>query len=230
MRVSFAMLSTVVATSLGLAAQGSRDPWQSKFDLDRRQLVAHGASAYFVLDPGFHVVLENGNERLVIAALDDTRTIDGVVTRVVEERESKGGRLVEISRNFFARHLKTGDIFYFGEEVDIYKGERVVSHEGAWTAGVRGARVGLFIPGAPAEGARFYQEIAPGVAMDRVRILSTTVTATTPAGVFERCVRLEETTPLEPGVKDYKVFAPGIGIVQDGRLKLVRYGRSTGRS
>jgi hypothetical protein len=36
---------------------------------------------------------------------------------------------------------------------------------------------------------------------------------------------VEETTPLEPGVGDYKVFAPGIGIVQDGSLKLVRHGR-----
>jgi hypothetical protein len=29
---------------------------------------------------------------------------------------------------------------------------------------------------------------------------------------------------LEPGVTDYKYFAPGIGMVQDGKLKLVKFG------
>ena len=226
MKAVSTVLCALALASQTLAAQSSRNAgWKSTFDVDVRELVSTGASRYFRLDPGSHVVLEHGDERLVITALDETHVVGGVTTRVVEERETKGGRLVEVSRNFMARHPKTGDVFYFGEEVDIYKDGKVVSHEGAWLAGVRGGKFGLFIPGAPVEGAGYYQEIAPKVAMDRVRIVSTTATVVTPAGTFEECVRLEETTPLEPGVKDYKVFASGIGIVQDGLLKLVRHGR-----
>ena len=220
------MFCALMLASHALPAQVPRDAgWKSAFDVDVRELISTGASRYFILDPGFHVVLENGDERLVITALDETHVVGDVTTRVIEERETRGGKLVEVSRNFMARHPKTGDVFYFGEEVDIYRNGKVVSHDGAWLAGVRGAKFGLFIPGAPVAGAGYYQEIAPKVAMDRVRIVSTTAKAITPAGTFEECVRLEETTPLEPGVKDYKLFAPGIGIVQDGSLKLVRHGR-----
>jgi hypothetical protein len=37
---------------------------------------------------------------------------------------------------------------------------------------------------------------------------------------------VEETTPLEPGVKEYKYYAAGVGLVQDGSLKLVKYGKA----
>ncbi len=40
--------------------------------------------------------------------------VDGVVTRIVEERETEKGHLVEISRNFFALDPSTGDVCYFG--------------------------------------------------------------------------------------------------------------------
>ena len=58
-----------------------------------------------------------------------------VYARVVEEREWKDGELVEVSRNFYARCVQTSDIFYFGEDVDIYEDGVIVSHDGAWLAG-----------------------------------------------------------------------------------------------
>jgi hypothetical protein len=82
------------------------------------------------------------------------------------------------------------------------------------------------LPGTPAVGARYYQEVAPKVAMDRAEIVSISDTAKVPAGTFTGCVRVKETTPLEPGATEYKVHAPGIGLVQDGDLKLVRYGKN----
>ena len=76
-------------------------------------------------------------------------------------------RPVEISRNYFAISKRTNDVYYFGEDVDIYKASKVSSHEGAWLAGVKGARFGLAMPGVPTLKAKYYQELAPGVAMDR---------------------------------------------------------------
>ena len=71
--------------------------------------------------------------------------------------------------------------------------------------------------------ARYYQEVAPGVALDRAEVVSLTDTLKQPAGNFANCLKIEETTPLKAG-KEYKYYAPGIGLVQDDTLKLVKYG------
>jgi hypothetical protein len=80
------------------------------------------------------------------------------------------------------------------------------------------------MPGLPLLKARYYQEVAPGSAMDRAEIVAVGVTQRTLAGEFKDCVRTEETTPLEKG-KSHKVYAPGVGQVTDGETKLVKYGK-----
>jgi hypothetical protein len=210
------------------ASEQKRDDssWTSEFALEKSELSATGRNPYFILEPGYQLVLEGGKERLIITVLDETKTVDGVETRVVEERETKDGKLIEVSRNYFAISQRTNSVFYFGEDVDIYQGGKVVSHEGAWLAGVKDARFGLMMPGQVLLKARYYQEIAPKVAMDRAEIVSLSETVKTPAGEFENCLKVEETTPLEPAIKEYKYYAAGVGMVQDGALKLVKYGKA----
>jgi len=216
----------IVAGGLAASAQApSKARWVDTFDVDKKAFVSVGANMFFRLEPGYTLVLAKGNERLVITVLDETRSIDGVETRVVEERESKGGRLVEISRNFFAFNSADRGVYYFGEEVDIYKNGKVVGHEGAWESGKNGARFGLMIPGDPVVGARFYQEFAPGVAKDRAEIVSLDTSLRTPAGEFKGCLKFIETTPLELFARESKVYAPGVGLIKDGSLLLVEYGR-----
>ena len=82
-------------------------------------MVPTGSNPYFILEPGYQSILEGRGEKLAISVLDDTVEIDGVTTRVVEEREWKSGNLIEVSRNFFAIDPETADVFYFGEDVDI---------------------------------------------------------------------------------------------------------------
>jgi hypothetical protein len=198
--------------------------WTHDFSAEKADLVSTGRNPYFILEAGYFLVLEGGGAQVTITVLNDTKKVDGVETRVVEERETKNGKLVEVSRNFFAISKRTNSVFYFGEEVDIYKDDKIVSHEGAWLAGEKGARFGLMMPGIPLLHGKFYQEVAPGAAMDRAEIVGLKETVTTPAGKFENCLKIEETTPLEPKTKEYKVFAPGVGLVQDNDQKLVKYG------
>ncbi len=200
--------------------------WTTNFAVEKSEFSATGRNPYFILEPGYQLIFEGGRERLVITVLDETKMVDGVMTRVVEERETKDGKLIEISRNYFAISQRTNDVFYFGEDVDIYKGGKIVNHEGAWLAGVNGARFGLMMPGQVRLKARYYQEVAPDVAMDRAEIVSLSETVKTPAGEFKDCLKVEETTPLEPGVKEYKFYAAGVGLVQDGSLKLVKHGKA----
>ncbi len=68
--------------------------------------------------------------------------------------------------------------------------------------------------------------IAPETAMDRAEIVSLHATMSTPAGEFRDCLKTEETTPLEPDDREYKYYARGIGLVRDGSVKLVRYGKA----
>ena len=75
--------------------------------------------------------------------------------------ESANGHLVEISRNYFTFCKETSSIYYFGEDVDIYKDGKVVSHEGAWLAEGKN-KAGVQIPGLVLLGSRFYQEIVSG--------------------------------------------------------------------
>jgi hypothetical protein len=200
------------------------DSWAANFDVDRADLVSTGRNDHFILEPGYTAVFESGAERLVITVLNETRRVDGVDTRVVEERETRNGAIVEVSRNYFAISRRTHDVYYFGEDVDAYSGGKIENHDGSWMAGVNGARFGLAMPGDAVHlNRRYYQEIAPRVAMDRATIVGVAETVTAPAGEFRNCLKTEETTPLEPGVKEYKYYARGIGLVQDGSLKLVKY-------
>ena len=80
------------------------------------------------------------------------------------------------------------------------------------------------MPARPLLGARFYQEQAPGVAMDRVEVISDRETLKTPLREFRDAVKTEETTPLEAGAKDYKVYARGVGMIQDGVLLMTQHG------
>jgi len=227
MRLRFAALLVASGAGVALTAQALRPAdrtWTTAFVLDPGELVTTGRNPYFILEPGYVLALEDGKTRLLITVLGETLRIDNVETRVVEERETVNGELVEISRNFFALSTRTNAVFYFGEDVDMFKNGKVVSHEGAWRAGENGARFGLAIPGLPLLAAKYYQEIAPGVAMDRAEIVGLDETVKTPAGEFSGVLKVAETTPLEPGVRELKYYARGVGLVMDGTLRLVKYG------
>jgi len=201
---------------------------------------SEGSNPYFVLEPGFQLVLQGteGKEtvHLTITVLNETKTFSGldigggvvtdVVTRVVQERELRDGVLAEISKNYFALCNRTNSAFYFGEDVDIYDrtGTTVVSHAGSWLAGLNGARAGIIMPGTLLVGAAYFQEVAPGVALDKAEIISLAETVATPAGTFENCLETFETSALDKKAKGTKFYAPGIGFVKDGDVKLTSHG------
>jgi hypothetical protein len=115
--------------------------------VDKANLADTGKNTYFILEPGHRVHYKAGKDTLTITVLDETKVVDGVKTRIVEERETQRGKLEEISRNYFAIAKTTNDLYYFGEDVDVYKDGKVSGHEGSWLAGVNGARFGLMMPG-----------------------------------------------------------------------------------
>lgn len=180
---------------------------------------------FFPLPVGHQLVLDGDDGgaalHLEITVLDETEVVAGVTTRVVEERESEDGELVEISRNFFAQ-APDGTVCYFGEDVDIYEGGEIVSHDGAWRAGGDN-RPGIIMPAAPAVGDTYFQEVAPGVAEDHAEVVALGEPITVPAGTFDDTLETREGTPLEPGHFDTKVYVSGIGLVVDAAARLSSY-------
>ena len=197
--------------------------WQTEFRVSRQTLGTKGANPYFPLQPGDRWSYRHGKNTETVTVLEETRTIDGVECRVVEDREMKDGRPSEVTRDYYAIDSATNDVYYMGEEVDEYSGGKVTGHAGSWLSGEKGAKFGLMMPGKPVVGLRFYQEQAPRVGMDRVEIVAVNETVATPAGNFRDCVHARETTPLEKGVTDHKWYAAGVGPVKDAEMVLTSY-------
>jgi hypothetical protein len=229
--VRVSVLAALLLLPAGALAQDAS--FTSSFRLEECGFRSVGRNPYMLLRPGRQLVLEGEDDgelvRVVITVLPKIRrvTLDiggrsrTVVTRIVEEREWKDGELVEVSRNFFAVCARTDDVIYFGEEVDIYEDGEIVSHDGAWLAGQDGAMPGIIMPGTFLLGSRYFQEVAPGVALDRAEHVRMGFSATTPFGTLDDCVEVLETTPLEPGAESRKVYCAGIGLVMDDGVQLV---------
>jgi hypothetical protein len=161
---------------------GNNDEFTTEFRLDDCEFKDQGKNPFFILEPGYQVVLESEDEKSVETVLHDTKWIhlDGrrIKTRVLEERafeweEGEGGeegewKTIEISLNYFAICKRTNAVYYFGEfsrdcedgfdEDDECEDE---SNAGSWEAGIDDARPGLMMPGTPLLGAKYFQEIAP---------------------------------------------------------------------
>ena len=230
-------LSLGIASALlfpvALSAQFTTD-----FEIERCKFASDGRqNVYFSLNPGDQLTLEGDDDgeevKVQITVTNQTKRITFVSpngrimtvdARVVVERESVDGEIVEISRNWFARCRQTNDVFYFGEFVDNYEDGEVVNHDGSWTAGVAGAQPGIIIPARFLLGSRYYQEQAPG-ALDRARHVAMGLEVTAAGETFNDCVEVSESSPLEPGHESTKVYCPGVGLVQDDDIALTDFRR-----
>jgi len=246
----FAGVLLVVAMCLGMSGNIASaecpddEEFTKDFRLENCKFRARGINPYFILIPGYKLVLEGVEEddgeeveiRAEITVLRHKQWIDlreegiGMVkTRVVEEREYEDDELVEVSRNFFAICKKTNSVYYFGEDVDDYEDGVIVGHDGAWRAGEDGAMPGLMMPGTFLLGSKYFQEWAPNAdAVDRGENLEMGLIVETPAGIFDDCVLVVDTNPAEgicdPDDGDEKMYCPGVGLVIDEDLELVCYG------
>ena len=230
------LLAGVLVLAQAARAQEEEPEFTSVFELDDCIWSNVGGNEYFNLDPGTQSVFEGDDdgEELVlqITALNAYKSISfktpegdkiKVKARVVEEREWVDDELVEVSRNYFARCRQTNDIYYFGEDVDIFE-DGMVSHEGAWLAGRNDAQPGIIMPGTFLLGSRYFQEIAPGVALDRAENTAMGLTVQVPFGVLDECVEITETSPLDAsGHSSTKIYCSDVGLVMDGTAELTEH-------
>jgi hypothetical protein len=155
----------------------------------------------------------------------ERKRVDGVNTTVIHDKLTLNGRLHEKTVDWYAQD-KSGNVWYFGEETATYKtnGE-VETTEGSWKAGTpveKGgpkAAPGIFMAGKPEVHVGYKEELAEPIAADQFEVLSLNSPVSTPYITTTRGLRTKETTPIEKGVIDNKVFVPGIGAVLEVTVK-----------
>ena len=144
---------------------------------------------------------------------DSTKTILGVSTIVVHDQAWDDGDLVEDTFDWYAEDRR-GNVWYFGEDVTQLDHGQIIGHVGSWEAGVAGATAGIIMPAVPQRGKTYVQELAPGVAEDKMKVVSLDATVRVPFGTLTGCLKTEEFTPLHPDLLDNKFHCPGVGLVR----------------
>ena len=138
-----------------------------------------------------------------------SRVIAGVRCAVVRDVLFAGGKVVERTTDWYAQDA-AGNVWYYGENTaELDSASRVTSTEGTWRTGARGARPGIFMPAHPAVGQTGRQEYLKGHAEDHFKVLR----------VGRRTLLTQETTPLEPGVVDHKLYRRGVGTTLEKTVK-----------
>jgi hypothetical protein len=173
---------------------------------------------YFPLTPGtvweYRGETDEGTETITVEVLADTKVIQGVTATIVRDRVYLEGSLIEDTFDWFAQDT-AGTVWYLGEDSkEILDGE-VISTEGSWEWGVDGALPGIIMPANPAArmGKKYRQEYYAGVAEDWGKVISVNEDVEVPYGDFEGCVQTEDWSGLDPGHREDKFYAPGIGLV-----------------
>jgi hypothetical protein len=181
-------------------------------------------NAWFPLTPGRILIYTGDKDRVpaidIFAPTRRTKMIDGVKTRVVDDRLYTRGFLEERTSDYYAQD-RCGNVWYFGEDTaELNRHGNVTSRSGSFHAGITGAQPGVFIQDHPQIGRKFRQEWAPGQAEDTYHALDFSSSATVPYGSFHgTLLRTAETTALEPGVLDNKYYLRGIGSVLETTVK-----------
>ncbi|HZQ66759.1 MAG TPA: hypothetical protein VFA66_16200 [Gaiellaceae bacterium] len=211
----------VAVAALGLtlgtaAADGSRSAART----DPRGFTARVDNPWFPLKPGIRYAytgIKDGKpSRDLVVVSRRTRRIRGAPCVIVQDRLWIEGKLEERTTDWYTQD-RLGNVWYFGEQTaELDRNGRVTSTEGTWLAGVNGAQPGIYMPAHPRVGESGRQEYYKGHAEDHFRIRA--VLATVPAGTPNSVVT-EETTPLEPGVLDNKIYVRGIGVVTELTVK-----------
>ena len=147
-----------------------------------------------------------------ITVTSQTKAIaDGVTARVVRDVVYDHGKPSEITDDWYAQD-KDGNVWYFGEDTtSIHNGKRDSS--GSFEAGKDGADAGIAMPAHPTVGLTYREEYYKGHAEDRSKVLALDRQVEAPAGHFTGAILTEDSSPLEPTVSEYKLYARGVGPV-----------------
>lgn len=177
---------------------------------------------YYSLKPGTIMTYkgtdEEGNSMLdIITVTNDTKEVQGIPTRVVNDTVFVEGKLEETTNDWYAQDYK-GNVWYMGEDTTDFTNKKN-PHEGSWESGVKGAKAGLIMLAEPKAGVTYDQEVAKDVAEDKATVLSFNNNVTVPYGSFSNVLKTKEFSALEPDVVEEKYYTANVGDIKEQTLK-----------
>ncbi len=203
-------------------ADEATSQWAAISQVDTANLATVGKNAYFCLEPGYRLRYTDGSLTRTMTVRRKTRMVDGVETRVIEEKEEKDGQPTKVVWKYYAIDKTTTALYCFGVHVQSYQNGQLASHRG-WRSGDHGALFRLAMFAAPKAG----DTLVRGHAKRVYEVIGTDVKVVTPAGTFTNCLRTEAKGAAESKAK---VFAPGVGLVKDGQFTLVKISQAVPRN
>jgi hypothetical protein len=172
---------------------------------------------YFPLVPGDRYVYREtdgkAKEHVVVSVSNKTKPIaNGITARIVHDRVTERGKVIEDTFDWYAQD-SDGNVWYLGEDTVECKKGKVKNHSGSFEAGLDGAQPGVIMPANPEPGLKYRQEYYAGQAEDKAEVLSVNEQVESPFGHFNGALLTKDLVPLEPKVSEYKIYAPGVGLV-----------------
>jgi hypothetical protein len=232
--IALGLLGVALAVAMSPVAMASTLPQGSDpVQLDPADFSTRIDNPYFPLVPGDRYVYRetdgSSKQRVVISVSKKTKLIEnGITARVVHDRVTEHGEVVEDTFDWYAQDSE-GNVWYLGEDTVECKNGHIKNHSGSFEAGVDGAQPGVIMPADPEPGQKYRQEYYAGEAEDKAEVLSVSEKTSVPFGHFRDVLLTKDLVPLEPRVSEYKMYAPGIGLLLavktsggEGREELMR--------
>ena len=228
-RRSFATLTLAVAgatalfalTASGAAAGASACGTSYAPVLDPRNFVAVIDNPYFPLPVGRTLVytgVKDGQTQTdTVTVTDQTKVILDITATVVSDIATHGATVLERTSDYYAQD-EQGNVWYLGEDTVSFRANGRPDTSGSFLAGVNGAQPGIVMEAAPQIPDAYRQECLAGQAEDTAWVVGTTGSVDVPYGKVRNVLTTLESTRLEPGAYDEKVYGPGLGIVSERAL------------
>ncbi len=200
----------------------------AKFQAEDFPRRARVNNKWFPLRPGTNFVMsgtvvEDGvthQHQIVTTVTDLTKTINGVRSIIVFDRDLSDGVLQESELAFMAED-KDNRVWNVGEYPEEYVDGKLDGAPSTWIAGLARATAGVGMLPRPRVGtAAYLQGVAPKVDFrDCAQVVQTDQRVCVPVRCYHNVLVTEEWAPLEPdGGHQLKYYAPGVGNIKIGAI------------
>jgi hypothetical protein len=184
---------------------------------------------WFPLRPGTNFVMSGTvvdevgathQHQIVTTVTDLTKTINGVRSIILFDRDLDNGELQESELAFMAQD-EHDRVWNVGEYPEQYVDGKLHGAPSTWIAGIARASAGVGMLAKPRVGtAAYLQGLAPKVDFrDCAQVVQTDQRVCVPVHCYHDVLVIEEWAPLDPdGGHQLKYYAPGVGNIKVGAI------------